>query len=497
MERLSRGDIAEGTVCDIGMNGEGIVKLDAYPVFVPFALKGETIRFRIAYAKKDYAFGDLIEVLSPSNERVKPLCPYFTRCGGCDVQHLSSQAQSEFKLEKLKRALLKIGGISTALNPVIKFDEWGYRNKLSLPFGRVGKDGRAVLGFYEKKSHRVVPIKWCPLHGEWVSELIAAVTEWANENGLSVYDEKTGKGLLRHLVARMITTLSVTLVINGDSLPDAYALYKTLSARFNDVALYVSVNKSDTNVILGEEVRLLYGAELPQRLGIFCAKVSPKSFLQVNDKARDALYDCVCEGLGDFDGDIAELYSGVGLLTAQLALRLPDVRITAVEIVPEAVKDADGLMQALSLENRVKNVCADAHSFIDSLAEERSSSQDNSASDTISDIRLYDSRFYLGAFDFPGEEKSPFNENFKKCKALILDPPRKGCAPEILQAALRAGFERIIYISCNPATLSRDLKILLSPTAETVYEIKTVQPFDFFPQTSHIETLVCLTKSKN
>lgn len=451
MRKFAIGDEFEGVVSDFGMNGEGIVKDGAYPVFVPFAIVGEKVRVRIAYAKKDYAFGELIEVLTPSNDRIKPRCRYFGRCGGCDLQHLGAPLQEEVKRLNLQRTLLKTAGVDVTVPEVVSGAPWAYRNKLSLPFGSMGRHGKIVLGFYEKKSHRVVPMRDCPLHGEWAREVIADVTEWANENGLKAYDEGTGKGLLRHLVARYVTNLSLVLVVNGENVPHIDNLARKLDAHFGTYALYVSPNTAKTNVIMGDSVRLVRGKETAQKLGAFSAVVSPLSFLQVNDEIRDRIYDDVCAALADFEGDVTELYSGVGLLTAELALRLPDARITAVEIVPEAVADARRLMERLGLCDRVTEVCADAAEYMKSLA----------------------------------ADGSP--------RALVLDPPRKGCDESVLAAAVGAGYSRIVYVSCNPATLARDIKALLA----NGYGLSSLRPYDMFPQTMHVETLAVLERVRD
>ena len=446
--RLRTGEEIEGVVCDFGMNGEGIVKDGAYPVFVPFAIVGERVKVQIVHAKKDYAFGELIEILSASKDRVKPRCRYFGRCGGCDLQHLDRPMQEEVKRLSLMRTLRKIAGIDIAVPEVFAGAGWAWRNKLSLPFGRAGRGGKVVLGFYEKRSHTVVPLKDCPLHGEWAARLIAAVTEWANENGVTVYDEKTGKGLLRHLVARYVTTLSATLVVNGEGVPHIDNLARKLDDAFGDYALYISPNTAKTNVILGDTVRLVRGRERAQNLGKFSAVVSPLSFLQVNDEVRDAVYDEAARALDGFDGDVVELYSGVGLLTAELASRLPEARIVCAEIVPEAVQDAKRLMGRLGFGDRVAPTCADAADFMSSL---------------------------------PADG----------CRrALVLDPPRKGCDERVLQAAADAGFCRVVYISCNPATLARDLRFLL----DRGYRVASLRAFDMFPQTLHTETVVTLEK---
>lgn len=442
------GDIIECEVVDLGIEGEGVVKYGAFPIFVPFALPGEKVRVRLNYVKKDVAFGDLIEVLSPSNERVKPRCCYFGKCGGCDLQHMSHALQMQTKRQFVERSLSRNGGIDFPVPPVKSLNEWGYRNKLSLPFG-VNGEKKIVLGFFEKRTHKVVPLKHCALNGDSAATLISVVTEWANEHGLSVYDEKTGKGLLRHLVARMTNFLSAVVVINGDTLPYASDLAKRLENAFQNFALYVSVNKKNTNVIMTDGVTLIAGQEREQNLGAFSAKVSPCSFLQVNDKIRDAIYDDVASTLADFDGNIVELYSGVGILTAQLAVRLKDAKITSVEIVPEAVEDAKNLMKKLGVDDRVTCELGDAGEFMKSHSEKAGK------------------------------------------RAIVLDPPRKGCSQDTIDGIISAGFELVAYVSCNPATLARDIKRL----TENGYTLKSVQPYDMFPQTSNVETYAVLEKT--
>ncbi|MDE6302188.1 MAG: hypothetical protein K2M36_01185, partial [Clostridia bacterium] len=402
---------------------------------------------------------------------IKPLCPYFVKCGGCDLQHISQPLQLEIKRACVKNALKKIAGLDIDVPLPIHLNDWEYLNKLSLPFAYNGRSKRVSLGFYEKRSHKVVPMKWCPLHGEWASKLISAVTEWANEFQISVYDENTHKGLLRHVVARMLDSLSLTIVINGVRLPKLQELAQKLKAHFANFTIYISENTRADNVILGRDVKLVYGAEKKQNLGKFEAIVSPKSFLQVNSKVRDAIYDGAANALSDFDGDIVELYSGVGLLTAQLALRLPNATITSVEIEQSASRDAAALMQSLGLP-RVKCICDDAKKFISDLPKTQAVSRQDEFPDDIKN-----SPYYLGGI----------LDVDVKPRALILDPPRRGCDREVLDCAV--GFERIVYISCNPQTLARDLKILSDN-----YEVVSVQPYDMFPQTANVETLVVLSQ---
>lgn len=531
MDKFRAGDILEGVVSDTGAQGEGIVKIGAYPFFIPFAAYGEEIRFRVSQANKNYAFGDIIDILKRSDDRVKPLCPYFGNCGGCDLQHLNYNAQLEVKRLSVARTLKKNGGFNIDVPAVLHDSEWEYRNKLSMPFGFNAKSGRRYLGFYEKKSHKVVPVKWCPLHGQWAAELIKIINEWANENAVGIYNEKTHTGLLRHLSARMLDTLSAVFVINGDMLPYKEKLIEALKQKFKDFSLYASKNTENTNVILGDEAKLIYGTPCKQNLGAFSAGISPMSFLQVNNAVRDMLYNDVRNQLNNFAGDIVELYSGTGLLTAQLAARLKNSNFISVEIVPQAVSNAKKLMSELGFSSRVNCLCDDGARFM-----------------------KHDNKIGAAAL---------------KPRALILDPPRKGCDADVLEAAKSACFEKIVYISCNPATLARDLKILCSPSCSAAtengysksvlnvpdtdvmsvnssasgsalnatidgatapmespaalngntasneniisnriinshfamskasacdYRISYVQPYDMFPQTSHVETLVLMSR---
>ncbi|MDE6060578.1 MAG: 23S rRNA (uracil(1939)-C(5))-methyltransferase RlmD [Clostridia bacterium] len=472
------GDIIQGTVSDFGSDGEGVIKLDGFPIFVPYTIKGEEVRARITFVKKACAFGEVVEILSPSPDRVKPLCPYFEKCGGCDLQHISTPLQREIKRDTVRVALRKFANLDTNVPLPVRLNDWEYRNKIALPFAYNGRSKRVSLGFYEKRSHKVVPLKWCPLHGDWASKLIEVVMVWANEYGVSVYDEATHKGLLRHIVARMLDTLSVTIVINGSRLPKAAELIEGLKAKFDGVTVYISENTRPNNVIMGDEVRLIYGRENKQNLGAFKAVVSPKSFLQVNSKVRDAIYDMAADALSGFDGDIIELYSGVGLLTAQIALRLPNSKITAVEIERSSHDDAVALMKSLGLNDRVKNVCDDAAHFLSSLPKENAQSKESAINKSKLDESIINSPYYLGGmFD-----------NDRVHHALILDPPRRGCDESVLRAA---SFERIVYISCNPQSLARDLK-----TLSDSYDVISVTPFDMFPQTANVETLVCLSNKK-
>lgn len=452
MNEIIAGDIIEGHVADFASEGEGIIKLNGYPVFVPFAIKGENVRAKVTYAKKDWATAELMDVLAPSAHRVKPRCPYYGKCGGCDLQHIDYPTQLRLKQHTVKTALKKVGGVDVDVPLPISCNEWEYRNKLALPFSYNRHSERISLGFYSKRSHKVTPIKFCPLHEQWAADVIEAVTGWANAYALSVYDEQTHAGLLRHAVARMADRLTLTIVINGVEAPHLDDLYDRLKAKFEDPSLYISENMLPNNVIMGESVRLVYGERCAQKLGRFSAYVSPISFLQTNDKVRDAIYDRTAELLDGFDGEVVELYSGVGLLTAELALRLGDAKFTSVEIERSSYEDAKGLMTSLGIADRVNTVCADALDYIKELVKNKESNGMNSR------------------------------------KILLLDPPRRGCDEALLANVNRLDFESIIYISCNPQTLARDVKLLDG------YKLAMAQPYDMFPQTANIEVVAYLER---
>ena len=439
------GDILVVDILDYGMNGEGIAKKDNYPIFIQGAIKDERVKIKLSYVKKDYAFGDIVEIIKKSDFRVKPKCPYYGKCGGCDMQHILYSQQLEVKRLNIQRTLKKNAGLDIGVPTPISVNEWEYRNKLALPFGIRGD--RVVLGFYEKQTHKVVSMKFCPLHKEWAADIISIFSEWANDNHVSVYNEFTKKGFLRHLVVRFIDRPDIVLVGAGDTIPYIDSLVEKLNIKFTDFNLYFSPNKKVGNVILGDTEQLVYGEETPQNIDGIDAKINPFSFLQVNLDVMHVLYDKATELLDGFDGDIIELYSGIGILTANLAKRLQKSIFETVEIIPEAVKDARELMESLNLGNRVHCICEDAGKYIDGLVDS------------------------------------------KNKKALLVDPPRKGIDEKIAQKAKDIQFDKIIYISCNPATLSRDIKLLGDS-----YKVDYVQPFDMFPQTTHVETVCLLTK---
>ncbi|NLO64731.1 MAG: 23S rRNA (uracil(1939)-C(5))-methyltransferase RlmD [Clostridiales bacterium] len=443
---MKTGDTIELKITDIGSNGEGIGHNEGYTVFIPFALPGETVRAKINYAKKTLAYATMTHKLEVSQDRVTPECPVYYRCGGCSLMHLKYEAQLEAKRNSLINILRKNCGYTGEVRPVVPSPEvFCYRNKIQLPFGE--QNGKAVLGFYRQGTHSVVPINRCLLHGDWADKLIKIVSEFANANKIPVYDEASHKGLLRHLVARFIGgALTVTLVTNGDRLKAADLLVSALKAEFNNVSLYLSVNTAKTNVILGNKLIPIYAPKQTVNIQGVEVEINPMSFFQVNDGVRELIYNAVADAVSPQEGTtVIDAYSGVGVLGAILAKK--GARIYNIEIVPEAIEDAVKLYAANSLASKATNICGDAAKVLPDL---------------------------IPTFDNP---------------TVILDPPRKGCGPAVLDALTRHPVRNLIYISCNPATLSRDLATLLS-----AYHIDSITPYDMFPHTQHVESVVLMSR---
>ncbi len=459
----------------VGSNGEGIIRHEGVTFFVPACLPGEKVRFKVLKIKGNIGYGKLEEVLTPAEERVRPKCPVFSRCGGCCLQHLEYSMQLVHKGNVIKDALRKIGGLTVNVAPTVKSDlPYGYRNKLQLPVG-VDREGNTILGFYAEHSHRIVPIASCAIHPAWAEKLIGTLTRYIQECRVQGYDEQTKAGSLRHVVAREIgKRFIITLVTAKKSLPNVQYLVELFQRALGEVTVYLNFNAEDTNVIFGKEFQLIYGAGKfeAEEQGIMY-EAGPVTFLQVNENVRAKLYkDAIKTVALDGDEVVIDAYSGGGLLTAMLAKRAK--RVYGIELEAEASRCADSLKQKNGLEN-MTNICGYVEEKLQTVLE---------------------------------------REKGEKIR-LILDPPRAGIARSVLKALLASGIPTLTIISCNPATLARDLGILTGrlieregeliknpayegvATGETLagyYEVKSVQGYDMFPQTKHVETLVCLVR---
>ena len=471
-----KNDIICAVVDAMGSSGEGIIKLDGVTFFVPACLPQEKVRFQVLKIKGNIGYGKLLEVLTPAEERARAKCPVFLRCGGCSLQHLEYQQQLIHKSGVVKDTLRKIGGISVSVPVAVKSDyPYGYRNKLQMPIG-VDAQGNTVIGFYAERSHRIVPVSACAIHPEWAEQLIAIIKRYANECAVKGYDEEKRTGALRHIVAReMGGNFIFTLVSAKRALPNLGYLKDLLGEKFHSFSLYLNFNDSDTNVIFGKEFQLIHGKRVfeVEEFGI-CYEAGPVTFLQVNENVRIKLYkDALKTVTGDGDEVVIDAYSGGGLLTAMIAKKAK--RVYGIELEEEASRCADALKDKNGLKN-MTNICGAVEDKI------------------------------FGVLEAEKGEKL----------RLILDPPRAGIARSVVKALLASGIEKLTLISCNPATLARDLGILTgrlienengellknpayervgeSDTLDGYYAIERIQPYDMFPQTKHIETLVVLDR---
>ena len=458
----------------VGSNGEGIIRHEGVTFFVPYSLPKEQVRFKVLKIKGNIGYGKLEEVITPAPWRVNPVCEVFEKCGGCCLQHTAYENQRAYKAGVVKDALRKIGGLNVEVPCAIESDlPYGYRNKLQLPIG-VDKEGNTVIGFYAERSHRIVPVDKCAIHPTWAETLIAVLKSFINETGVKGYDEERRTGVLRHIVAREIGGKFIfTLVCAKRNLRQVDRLVALLKEKFEEFTLYLNLNDKDTNVIFGEEFTLVYGE------GFFEAEeqgiryeAGPVTFLQVNENVRGKLYQAALKTVVDTGDEVViDAYSGGGLLTAMIAQKAK--RAYGIELEKEASACADKLKSKNGLKN-MTNICGYVEEKLPSVLEKEK------------------------------EEKL----------RLILDPPRAGIARSVLKALLTSGIPYLTIISCNPATLARDLGILTGSLTENekgelvknpaytengisgYYQISSIQPYDMFPQTRHVETLVQLSHKK-
>ena len=423
-----------------GMNGEGVARLDGKVLFVPYTLCGERVRVVVKLVKKNYAVGSVVKVLSPSPDRVAPSCPHYFKCGGCDLGHVTNEYREKALVSELRNNLRKIAGIVRDDIEFVKCEATaGVRNKLSMPFGVA--EGKPVLGLYRQGTHVVEQVS-CEFATPRMKEVADIVCEFAFSRNLPVYDGENG--LLRHLVLRELGgRLSATLVINSDR---CERWERELGALFPEyVDFFICPNTRRNNVILGDSVRLIRGNErLPLDVLGVKAELSPLAFLQVNDGIRDALYTAAMSFLRG--KTLVDLYSGIGI-TSNLAARRCE-KVIAVESVPQAVEDADRTAELNGNSSVIENICGNVEDVVSGLCD-RCAGAD-----------------------------------------VLIDPPRKGCGAAVMRAIADMRPERIVYISCNHATMCRDIAMLDG------YTLEHVALYDMFPRTHHAETLACFVRNK-
>lgn len=437
-------------ITDVTAEGAGVGKYEGMAVFVPLTAIGDVIDAKIVKVKSNYAYGIVEKTVTPSPFRIPPDCPYTGKCGGCVFRHTEYKHELEIKHNRVKQTFLRIAGAEIKSGGIVGSDIVdGYRNKAQFPFAKTYE-----AGFFAPRSHRVIPIKNCALLPEEFSKIADCVSRFAEEKNIPVYDETAGKGTLRHLYLRkgaISGEIMAVIVINGDSLPCEKELVNRLISLSGEnlKSVQINVNKRQTNVILGDKNRVIYGAPyITDTLFGVKLRLSPFTFYQVNHGVAEKLYKKVREYAAPEGKNVIDLYCGAG----SIGLSLCDTanRVTGVEIVPEAVTDARQNAKDNGIEN-AGFICGDAKSAASLLAKK-------------------------------GE----------KADTVIIDPPRKGCETELLYT-VADGFspERIVYVSCDPATLARDIKIL----AELGYKAEEYTVFDMFPRTAHVEVVTLITRT--
>lgn len=467
---MNKNDVREGIVAAMGMNGEGVLKDDGKIVFVPLAITGEKIKYKVLKNSANSVYGKVLEVFTPAEERVRPKCTVFGKCGGCQLQHIRYATQLKIKEDNIANCFHKIAFLDVQVKPTVRGDdEFRYRNKLQLPVS-VDKDGNTLIGFYAENSHRVVPVSDCPINAVWTADIISAFTEYFNVTGLKGYNETTHTGDIREIAVKDVKgKLIITVVATVSKLPDKEKLLEILNEKVKyTFSVYLNVNTSHNNVIYGEKFIHICGSKdfAADMLGIRY-RIGVQSFMQVNDCVCAKLYSAV-NTLADADEStvVIDAYSGAGLMTALLAKRAK--KAIGIEIVPEAVRLANVLAAQNGLSEKISNFQGKCEEILPNII---------------------------------AREKQNGNKI-----VVVLDPPRKGCDIKVIDAVKNSKADKIIYVSCKPSTLARDVGLIVGTLAhdgtaikkaENVssdYTVESVRPFDMFAQTKHVETVCVLTR---
>lgn len=439
----------------LGYEGEGVAKIDRYPIFIPGALKGETVKIKITKAKKKYAYGKLIEIIDKSSYRKEHKCIYYNKCGGCTLMHSTYEGQLDFKFNRVKDCIKKIAGLNDSIvkYPLGMKEEYRYRNKVQLPVGLV--DGKIAIGFYSEKTHEIVDIDSCMLQDEVSDKIISIVKGWMEEYSI-VPAKKDGvffeEGIIRHVVIRKAfktEEIMVVLVTTNKEIPHIKELVNRLKKDIIGLKSVIqNINAIDTNLVLGENCITLWGEDyISDYIGEYKFNISPLSFFQVNPVQTEVLYNKALEYAGLTGNEVVfDAYCGTGTITLFLSQKAK--KVYGVEVIEQAIKNAEANAKKNSISN---------------------------------------SQFFVGK----SEEVIPkLIKSGIKPDVIVVDPPRKGCDIKLLNAIGEAKPKRVVYVSCDPSTLARDLKHLEISGYKTV----EVQPVDMFPMTKHIETVVKLIR---
>ena len=453
-----KNDLLTVTIEDMGHDGEGIGKVDGYTVFVKDTVIGDKVQAKIMKAKKNYGYARLVEIMEPSKDRVEPRCAYARQCGGCQIQALSYEKQLAYKQQKIENNLIRIGGFQKEeipIQPIIGMeDPYHYRNKAQFPVG-CDKEGHLIAGFYAGRTHSIISNRKCYLGVEVNEQILNLVLAHMEAYDIPAYDETTGKGLVRHVLIRygfQSKEIMVCLVVNGSRIPGAEDLIAKLREIPGMTSISLNINREKTNVILGRKGKLLWGQEyITDTIGPIAYQISPQSFYQVNPVQTQKLYEKALEYAGlEGNETVWDLYCGIGTISLFLAQKAKQVY--GVEIVPAAIEDAK--------RNATLNHITNAEFFV-------------------------------------GKAEEVLPEKYEKegiyADVIVVDPPRKGCEESVLATMVKMQPKRIVYVSCDSATLARDLKYLRGEG----YEVKKVQGVDQFPHTVHVETVVLLSQHRD
>lgn len=507
---------------DMSSDGEGIGKSEGAAFFVKDAILGDRVRVKIMKMKKNYGYARLMEILEPSPYRVIPKCAYHRQCGGCQIQVMDYHQQLKFKENKVKNNLKRIGGfqIDEKVHPIIGMDEpYFYRNKAQFPIG-TDKNGHIVTGFYAARTHDIIPNRKCFLGVDINEKVLEHVISFMEENSITAYDEISGKGLVRHVLVRFgFTTkeIMVCIVINGKTLPNKEKLVGKLRQLEGMTSITLNVNEKKTNVILGEEIINLWGQNyITDYIGDVKYQISPLSFYQVNPVQTRKLYECALQYAGLTGTEIVwDLYCGIGTISLFLAQKAKYVY--GVEVVEAAIKDARNNAKINGIDNveffvgkaeevlpdfyaqgRIRKLAADAAYAprgeqgkrcpcpIETRKKKRRMQQEARREAVGEDIR-----------EIAGEDVSEVvdgrvEDGMLHPDVIVVDPPRKGCDIKCLETIVKMQPKRVVYVSCDSATLARDLKYLCGQG----FEVEQVQVVDMFPNTTHVES-ICLLHRKD
>lgn len=492
MDMYKKGDCLTVTIEDLDTDGQGIGKADGYTLFVKDALVGDVVKVKIMKAKKNYAFARLEEVITPSSYRIEPKCEHHRRCGGCQLQCLSYEAQLAFKEKKVRNNLMRIGGfsedkINAVMQPIIGMEvPFYYRNKAQYPIGTDKKTGKPIAGFYAQRTHDIIANTDCALGVSENKIILEKILAWMEECKVSAYDEITHKGLVRHVLIRkgfVRGELMVCLVVNGRELPQIGKLIESLKEVPGMKSISLSVNRENTNVIMGTTIRTLWGSDtIEDTLGGIKFRISPLSFYQVNPVQTEKLYGKAVEFAGLTGKEtVWDLYCGIGTISLFMAKNAG--KVYGVEIIPEAIEDAKG--------NAERNGFTNTEFFVGKAEEVLPEFYERVSREGDTKGALFGEQIE--------ENVSGSDRSLRDAKqatdmlhpdVIVVDPPRKGCDVQCLDTMLKMQPKRIVYVSCDSATLARDLKIL----CEGGYELKKAVCVDMFGQTGHVECVTLLQR---